>query len=87
MERFRAVATLPSEGAALPEVIEGVDFSDHRSFWAVGVPALMITDTAVYRDPHYHRGSDTAERLDYEKMTRLVDALAAALAAMDSSLS
>jgi hypothetical protein len=87
IERFRAVATLPSEGASLPELIEGIDFSDQRSFWAAGVPALMITDTAVFRDPHYHRGSDTAERLDYEKMTRLVDALATALVAMDSSLS
>jgi hypothetical protein len=87
IERFRVVATLPSEGAALPESISGVDFSDQRSFWAVGVPALMITDTAVYRDPHYHRGSDTAERLDYGKMARLVDALATALGEMNETSS
>jgi Zn-dependent M28 family amino/carboxypeptidase len=82
LERFRLVATLPSEGAALPESIPGVAFSDQRSFWDAGVPALMITDTAVFRDPHYHRGSDTAERLDYENMARLVDALATAIGEM-----
>jgi hypothetical protein len=72
---FRDAATLPSEGAALPQSIPGVAWSDHRSFSEIGVPALMVTDTAPFRDPHYHRASDTAERLDYERMARLVSGL------------
>ena len=73
---FRTVATLPSEGAALPTAIPGIAWSDHRSFWDMGIPAVMVTDTAPFRDPAYHRASDTPERLDYERMARLVDGLA-----------
>jgi len=76
---FRAVATIPSEGAALPESIPGVGWSDHRSFWAAGIPALMVTDTAPFRDPMYHHAGDTPERLDYERMARVVDGLVHAL--------
>ena len=72
---FRAVATLPSEAAALPELVQGVDWSDQRAFWQVGIPALMVTDTAPFRDPHYHRATDTADRLDYTRMARLVSGL------------
>jgi Zn-dependent M28 family amino/carboxypeptidase len=72
---FRRVATLPSEGAALPAFVPGVSWSDHRSFWDVGVPAVMVTDTAPFRDAHYHRASDTPEHLDYARMTRLVTGL------------
>lgn len=72
---FRSVATIPSEGAALPSWVAGVSWSDHRSFWEVGVPALMVTDTAPFRDPHYHLPTDTPERLDYEAMARVVQGL------------
>ena len=72
---FRAAATLPSEARA-PASVPGVTWSDHRSFAEIGLPALMVTDTAPFRDPHYHRESDTAERLDYERMARLVAGLA-----------
>ncbi len=81
LRHFRASATLPSEGAALPDWVPGVAWSDHRSFWQAGVPALMVTDTAPFRDPAYHRPTDTPERLDYERMARLVTALAPAIAA------
>jgi Peptidase family M28 len=73
---FRRVATLPSEGAALPASVPGVAWSDHRSFWDVGVPAVMVTDTAPFRDPHYHRETDTPDHLDYARMARLVAGLA-----------
>jgi Zn-dependent M28 family amino/carboxypeptidase len=63
---FRRFAEMPSEGAALPATFPGVDWSDHWSFRQEGYPAIMVTDTAVYRDPHYHEVTDTAERLDYE---------------------
>ncbi|MBK7875257.1 MAG: M20/M25/M40 family metallo-hydrolase [Planctomycetes bacterium] len=69
---FRAAASFPSEGAALPEPIPGVGWSDHASFWPYDVPAVMVTDTAVFRDPHYHERSDTPEKLDYERFARVV---------------
>lgn len=65
---FRERAAFPSEGAAAPAGIPGVGWSDHWSFWQVGYPAIMVTDTAVYRYPHYHRPNDIASELDYERM-------------------
>jgi Zn-dependent M28 family amino/carboxypeptidase len=77
--RFREHAAFPSEGAALPSMVAGVGWSDHWSFAQVGYPALMITDTAVFRDPEYHQPGDLPERLDTERMARVVLGLAAVL--------
>ena len=52
--------------------IPGVDFSDHRSYWHEDMPALMVTDTAFNRNRHYHGAGDTAERLDYPRMAKVV---------------
>lgn len=68
---FRISANFPSEGAALPASFPGVDWSDHWSFREEDYPAIMVTDTAVYRDPHYHKPSDTAKRLDYNALARV----------------
>jgi peptidase M28-like protein len=68
---FRASARFPSEGAALPAWIPGVGWSDHWAFWQYDYPALMITDTALYRDPNYHQGSDVPSNLSYEPMARV----------------
>lgn len=51
--------------------------SDNASFWDQGFPALMITDTAFLRNPHYHRRTDVADTLDYSFMA---DAARAVLA-------
>ncbi|NIP57999.1 MAG: M28 family peptidase [Gemmatimonadetes bacterium] len=51
--------------------------SDNASFWSEGYPALMITDTAFLRNPHYHRSTDRADTLDYRFMARVVDATVA----------
>lgn len=72
---FRQHATLPSEGAALPANVPGVGWSDHWAFWQHGYPAIMLTDTAPFRYPHYHARSDTPDKLDYDSMARLVGAL------------
>ena len=68
------------QSLAAPSVVTGVDFSDHRSYWAQGFPALMITDTAFFRNPHYHEATDTPETLDYMRMAQVVDGVLAALA-------
>lgn len=52
--------------------IPGVDFSDHRNYWSRGWPAVMITDTSFYRNPHYHEPTDTPETLDYVRMAKVV---------------
>ena len=69
---FREHADIPSEGAALPAAVPGVGWSDHWSFWQNGYPAIMITDTAPFRYPHYHEPTDTADKLDYDSMARVV---------------
>jgi len=77
---FRQAVAFPSEGVAAPRAIDGVGWSDHWSFWQMGYPALMVTDTAMFRYPHYHAGSDTPERLDYERLARVTAGLAAVVA-------
>jgi hypothetical protein len=72
---FRSKAQVASEGGALPAAVPGVGWSDHSSFWAVGYPALMISDTAPYRYPHYHEHSDTPEQVDFDTFARVVDGL------------
>jgi len=76
---FRKHAAFPSEGVAAPSFIPGVTWSDHWSFRRHGYPAMMITDTAFNRYPHYHRPGDTPDKLDYERMARVTQGLAAML--------
>lgn len=72
---FRENAQFPSEGVFLPGWVQGIDWSDHASFWKHGIPAVMITDTAIYRNHFYHTPMDTPDSLDYESMARVVDGL------------
>jgi hypothetical protein len=72
---FRAGARFPSEGVAAPAVVPGVGWSDHWSFWQEGYPAVMVTDTAPFRNPDYHTAHDTPERLSYAPLARVVAGL------------
>jgi hypothetical protein len=63
--------TVPFGGWLMPSV----RLSDHSSFWEQGYKAVMITDTAFYRNPHYHLGSDTMDKLDFAFMAELVESL------------
>lgn len=62
----------------LPD-LQVIRLSDHASYWNAGFPAVMITDTAYYRNPHYHTGNDVPDLLDYESMALVTDALEAVL--------
>jgi Zn-dependent M28 family amino/carboxypeptidase len=73
---FRDRAQFPSEGLAAPAGFSGVDFSDHMPFWNAGYPAMMVTDTAFLRNHHYHKATDTPDKLDYESFARVVDGMA-----------
>lgn len=64
---------LPVEFFNGPERLPGVDFSDHRNYWAFGFPAVMVTNTAFMRNQEYHADGDTADRLDYKRMAKVVD--------------
>lgn len=56
-----------------PRFIPGIDFSDHLNYWQHDIPAIMITDTAFYRNKQYHLPGDTADRLNYQKMAQVVN--------------
>ena len=77
---FRQHATFPSQGVVAPGWLPGVDWSDHWSFWKVGTPAIMATDTALFRYPHYHDADDTPDKLNYESLARVVTGLQAVIA-------
>jgi hypothetical protein len=72
---FRQGEPFPSEGAAVPEMVPRVRDSDHASFWREGFPAIMVTDTANFRYPYYHTPEDTIDKLDFDRMARVVRGL------------
>jgi len=70
---------LPVYSLNAPAFVQGVDFSDHRSYWAQGYPALMVTGTAFMRNRNYHRAGDTFDKLDYKRMAMVVQSVYAVL--------
>jgi hypothetical protein len=76
---FQKGTDLPIETLATVSFVPGVDFSDHRSFWKFGYDAIMVTDTAFYRNPQYHGPGDMPEILDYSRMADVVLGLKAAI--------
>ena len=56
--------------------------SDHAPFWTAGIPAVMLTDTANFRNPHYHVRTDMPDTLDYGFLSQVTQALAGALEAL-----
>ncbi|HYV10750.1 MAG TPA: M28 family peptidase [Pyrinomonadaceae bacterium] len=66
-------APLPVYSINAPQFVTGVDFSDQRNYWHAGYNAVMITDTAFYRNRNYHAEQDTAEKLDYKRMAMVVE--------------
>lgn len=73
---------LPVQSINAPRFVEGVDFSDHRCYLDLGYPGIMITDTAMFRNPNYHTETDTSEKLDYRRMAMVVDGVARAIEAL-----
>ena len=69
---MRGASPLPVHSINAPRFIPGVDFSDHVNYWDAGYDAVMITDTAFYRNPYYHSAHDTADTLDYRRMAMVV---------------
>ncbi|MEK6528582.1 MAG: peptidase M28, partial [Nitrospirota bacterium] len=76
---FKKGSAMPVESISSFSLIPGIDFSDHRSFWEFGYDAIMVTDTAFYRNPNYHGIGDVFETLDYERMSEVVLGLKSAI--------
>lgn len=72
---FRHTATVPSIGGIAPSSVPGIAWSDHKAFADRGIPALMLTDTAPFRYPHYHRATDTPDKVDVKTLARITAAL------------
>lgn len=72
---FRRHTQFPSEGGAFPGFTPGIYWSDHWAFWKMGYQALMVTDTAFLRYPYYHTAQDTPDKIDYERISRVVAGL------------
>jgi hypothetical protein len=68
-------ANIPVYSISAPAFVPGVDFSDQMNYWNEGYPALMITDTAFYRNNRYHTSLDTPETLDYRRMASVVEGI------------
>ncbi len=69
---FRQHVSFPSEGISAPSWIPGIAWSDQWSFWKHGFPAVMVTGSALFRNPNYHLNTDTPDTLDYKRMARVV---------------
>lgn len=79
VRKLRKATPLPFYGLAAPRWVPGIEHSDHQSFWNRGYPAVMVTDTAYLRNPHYHQSTDTPATLDFIRMAHATDALRACL--------
>jgi hypothetical protein len=74
-EAYHAHSSFPLEHVATFRWIPGIAWSDHRSFWRRGYLAVMATDTAFYRYRHYHRQSDTPDKLTYAPFAQATEGL------------
>jgi Zn-dependent M28 family amino/carboxypeptidase len=81
---FRTHTRFPSEGIAAPAWIPGIGWSDQWAFWQEGFPAIMVTDTALFRYGAYHTVADTPEKIDYARTARVVAGLARVVADLAS---
>jgi hypothetical protein len=76
---MRNASPLPAHSINAPAFVPGVDFSDQLNYWHAGYNAVMITDTAFYRNRNYHTAQDTEEKLDYKRMAMVVEGVYAAV--------
>lgn len=74
---MKSASDLPVYSINAPGFVVGVDFSDHLNYWNEGYVGMMVTDTAFYRNKAYHTPQDTADRLDYRRMAKVVDGVRA----------
>ncbi len=84
-EIFANHSSFPFQAIAAPESVAGVSLSDHMCFWQMNYPAIMITDTAPFRYPHYHTAEDLPDKINLPMFTELVKNLAKTFAVLAGS--
>lgn len=72
---MKGTTEMPIHSLRSPSFVPGIDLSDHINYWPHGIPSLMVTDTAFYRNPYYHTPEDTPEKLDYRRMAQVAVAV------------
>lgn len=80
--KFKSAKTIRTKKFVGPKILPGIDFSDHLNYWAFGYSALMVTDTAFYRNHNYHQATDTMETLDFDRMAKVIDGVLVVLVGM-----
>ncbi len=78
-DAFKRSSAFPIESVVALESVPGIGWSDHWSFWQENYSAVMVTDTAFFRNPNYHVDGDTWDTLDYMRMACVVEGLSGAL--------
>ncbi len=81
-KQFKKAKTVKTKKFTGPASLPGIDFSDHLNYWQFGFPAMMITDTAFYRNKNYHQSTDTLETIDISRMAKVIDGVFEALLKM-----
>ena len=79
---MRSIPGLPVETMLVPGngwVFPECRLSDHAPFWDRGYPALLVTDTSFFRNPHYHQPTDTVETLDLDFLTKVTQGIVATI--------
>ncbi|WP_437808780.1 M28 family peptidase [Sorangium sp. So ce1078] len=79
---MRGATDLPVHSLSSPAFVQGVDWSDHQSYWDASYPAIMVTDTAFLRNRRYHTDKDTPDTLDYARAAKVVTGVAEAVLAL-----
>lgn len=74
-KKFQSADIIRTKEFKGPALLKGIDFSDHLNYWELGFSALMITDTAFFRNKNYHGPTDTMETLDIGRMAKVIDAV------------
>jgi Zn-dependent M28 family amino/carboxypeptidase len=82
---YFAQSNFPFAAIAAPPATPGVSLSDHMCFWEQGYNAVMVTDTAPFRYPHYHTAEDTPDKINLPMFTNLVASLAKTFALLAGS--
>lgn len=81
-KQFKKKRLIKTKKFTAPSKLPGIDFSDHLNYWEFGFSALMITDTAFYRNKNYHETTDTIETLDLLRMSKVIETVYTTLITM-----